>query len=498
MSFNESDLPNSFIKIPYTSLSTETYIATQESDGKYLLPSESRVICYMAKQVQTQQQQITDLNSQLEFIMKINSLTSKLTPTITWNIPTYKEGDTFNTQATISSNVLDNVSQTYPPTFTYNPSLGTVLTSSLNTATVTVNESIYYNSVSKTIIIFKITPTITWDIPSYKEGDTFNTQATISQTYPATFTYDPLLGTVLTSGSKTFKVTVSESDYYKMTILEKTIFVKIVPSITWDVTFGYYSNQIASITNANSNYTSPSFTYSPPLGTVLSDGTLVTVTSVENDHYASTSLSVTLYSPPIVVITGDPNLVIPGLPNDITKIDPLLKWDFISYKSYKIGDSFNTRAVLSEYNITDPTSGFIISYPTESDLITYLCSQPLTNTSLSFTTAGISLPFTISASVSESVYYNPKTITITFPNISWNISLTQSVGYTYNTLPTLAVPVSNTQFDQYSYPQGHTFTSAGTYTLSVVCMFEFEGTLTGSGGSSRMYEFLYETTLTIN
>jgi len=487
MSFNESDLSNSFIKIPYTSLSTATYIATQESDGKYLLPSESRVICYMVKQVQTQQQQITDLNSQLEFIMKINSLTSKLTPTITWNIPTYKEGDTFNTQATISSNVLANVSQTYPPTFTYNPSLGTVLTSSLNTATVTVNESIYYNSVSKTIILFKITPTITWDIPSYKEGDAFNTQATISQTYPATFTYDPLLGTVLTSGSKTFKVTISESDYYKMTILEKTIFVKIVPVITWNVDSSYTQTQTASITNANANYTSPSFTYSPPLGTVISDGTSVTVTSVENEHYASTSLSVT--------VGGDPNLVIPGSSNDITKIDPLLKWNFISYKSYKIGDSFNTRAVLSDYSITDPTSAFPISYPTDSDLITYTCSQSLTNTSLSFTTTGISLPFTISASVSESVYYNQKTITITFPNISWNISLTQSVGYTYNTLPTLAVPVSKTQFERYSYPQGYTFTSAGTYTLSVVCMFEFEGTLTAN---SKMYEFLYETTLTIN
>ncbi|KQN34274.1 hypothetical protein ASE92_11725 [Pedobacter sp. Leaf41] len=228
----------------------------------------------------------------------------KATPVITWANPA---DIIFGT--TLSATQL-NATASVPGTFTYSPSLGTILNAGAN-QTLKVEfvptDAANYTAITKTVTINvgKAAPVVTWANPAdiiYGVPLTA-TQLNAAASIPGTFTYLPASGTILNAGAnQTLKVDFVPIDAANYTSTSKAVTINVVkptPIIAWtnpaDITFG--TALTVSQLNATANVPG-TFTYSPNLNTVLNAGAnqSLKVDFVPTDaaNYASISKTVTI------------------------------------------------------------------------------------------------------------------------------------------------------------------------------------------------------------
>jgi hypothetical protein len=154
-------------------------------------------------------------------------------PAITWPIPA---AITYGTELTATQ--LDATS-TVSGSFSYSPTLGTVLAAGPQTLseTFTPTDTTDYSTATTTVslTVNKATPPITWATPMpITYGTAVSaTQLNASSSVPGTFAYSPALGTVLNPGSQTLSLEFTPTDNtdYSTAVARISLLVD-TPSVT--------------------------------------------------------------------------------------------------------------------------------------------------------------------------------------------------------------------------------------------------------------------------
>lgn len=205
---------------------------------------------------------------------------NKATPVITWNNPA---PITYGTP--LSATQL-NATANVPGTFTYSPIAGTVLnaganqTLSVNFVPTDINNYVSVNNTTVQITVNKATPVITWPAPAAITYGTplSATQLNATANTPGSFVYTPAAGTVLNAGSnQVLSVSftpANTANYNSVPAATTQITVnKATPVITWNAPAPIVYGTALSATQLNATANTPgTFTYTPPLGTVLNAG----------------------------------------------------------------------------------------------------------------------------------------------------------------------------------------------------------------------------------
>lgn len=240
----------------------------------------------------------------LRFTITLNP--QKATPVITWSNPmdiTYGTA-LGNTQLNAAANVAG--------TFTYTPVSGTVLNAGMRQSlmvTFTPTDTANYNTATKTVAIdvLKATPSIMWSNPADIIYGTAlsGTQLNATANVAGSFVYLPASGTVLNAGNaQTLSVTFTPTatTNYNTAIKSVTINVlntslKATPMITWNPPAFLAAGATLSAAELNATANVPgTFSYTPPLGTVLTAGPLTLMANfmpTDTVNYNVTSKSVT-------------------------------------------------------------------------------------------------------------------------------------------------------------------------------------------------------------
>jgi hypothetical protein len=247
----------------------------------------------------------TDYNTNSATVTLTVNPVVKTTPTITWNTPA---AITYGTALSVTQL---NATASVGGSYSYSPPLGTVLNAGLQTLTVnfTPTDTAYYNTASKsvTLTVNKATPAITWNTPApVTVGTALSaTQLNATSSVPGSFVYSPALGIVMsTAGNTTLSTTFTPSDATDYNTNSATVtltvnpVVKTTPTITWNTPAAIAYGTALSVTQLNATASvGGSYSYSPPLGTVLNAGlqTLtVNFTPTDTADYNTASKSVTL------------------------------------------------------------------------------------------------------------------------------------------------------------------------------------------------------------
>ncbi len=229
---------------------------------------------------------------------------TQATPTITWASPA---GIVYGTA--LSAAQLD-ATASVPGTFAYSPALGTLLGVGKGQAlsvSFTPNDTTDYSnaSASTAINVAQATPTITWASPA---GIVYGTALSATQldaiaSVPGTFTYSPPIGTVLGAGSgEALSVTFTPNDttdYTGATASTAINVAQATPTITWPSPASIYHGAPLGATQLDATANVPgTFTYTPPAGTVLGEGSGQTLSATfkpsDSTDYSITSATTTI------------------------------------------------------------------------------------------------------------------------------------------------------------------------------------------------------------
>ncbi len=200
---------------------------------------------------------------------------NKATPVVTWSNPAPIVYGT-----ALSATQL-NASVGITGTFTYSPSIGTILNAGANqplTVSFTPTDVANYNSVSGVqvlITVNKATPVITWPTPATITYGTplSATQLNATASVPGSFTYTPASGAVLNTGvNQNLSVNFTPTDaanYNAVTNVTRQITViKATPTVTWATPLPIKVGVPLNGTQLNATASVPgTFTYTPPSGT---------------------------------------------------------------------------------------------------------------------------------------------------------------------------------------------------------------------------------------
>jgi hypothetical protein len=207
---------------------------------------------------------------------------NKSTPTISWPTPTSIVYGT-----ALSATQL-NATSSVAGTFSYAPALGTILSAGANqslSVNFTPTDAVNYNSVNGTqvlITVAKADPIITWPPPQpIKVGVALSaTQLNATANVVGTFVYTPAAGTLLSVGVNqvlSVSFTPSNTANYN-SVPSTTVFITVSnkdnPIITWPNPSAISYGTLLSATqlNATANVVG-TFSYTPPISTLLSAGT---------------------------------------------------------------------------------------------------------------------------------------------------------------------------------------------------------------------------------
>ncbi len=288
---------------------------------------------------------------------------NRATPAITWADPapiTY--GSALGaTQLNATSPVAG--------TFVYAPPSGTLLGAGTNqalTVTLTPTDTANYTTASATahITVNRATPAITWADPApITYGSALSaTQLNATSPVAGTFAYSPTAGTVLGAGlGRPLTATFTPTDTANYTSSTATVHIdvnKATPPITWSdpapITYG------TPLSSSQLNATSPvpgTFTYTPPLGTVLGAGSnqalMVTFTPTDTANYTT--------APATVQIT-------------VNKATPAITWTDPADITY--GTSLSS----TQLNATSPVAGSFTYAPPAGTVLGAGPAQTLTVT----------------------------------------------------------------------------------------------------------------------
>jgi PKD repeat protein len=236
----------------------------------------------------------------------------KLVPTITWGNPASI------TYGTALSGTQLNAACGTPGTFTYTPPTGTILTGGTQTlsCTFTPTDTTNYdsNTASVTIVVNKLTPTITWSTPAsipYLTALSSTQLNADSGGVAGTFSYSPASGAVLGAGSNTLTVTFTPTDTLTYNSATKTVsqeVTQLTPVITWSNPVNIVAGTALSGTQLNAvGSVAGTFTYTPASGTTLGVGNLQNLhtdfASTDSTNYTVTSkdVKINVMSEPISV-----------------------------------------------------------------------------------------------------------------------------------------------------------------------------------------------------
>jgi hypothetical protein len=223
------------------------------------------------------------------------------TPTITWATPA----------SIVYGRPLDstqlNATANAAGTFIYTPAAGTVLGVGTQTLSVTFTptDATDYTSALATVqlVVTQATPTITWAAPS---AITYGTalsaaQLNASSTVSGSFSYSPVVGTVLSAGAQTLTAifTPTDTSNYSTSTATVTLTVnKVVSAISWGspAAISYGTALSGAQLNASSTVAG-SFAFSPAPGAVLNAGSqtlTATFTPTDTSNYSTATATVTL------------------------------------------------------------------------------------------------------------------------------------------------------------------------------------------------------------
>lgn len=241
----------------------------------------------------------SDTTNYISATATVTVMVVQATPAITWPAPASMSYGT-----ALSSTQL-NATSTVPGSFSYIPSIGTVLRAGPQTlsTTFTPNDTANYAAATatQTITIAQATPSITWNSPaSISYGTPLGSiQLSASSTVPGTFAYTPAVGTILSPGTHTISTTFTPTDATNYTVATQSVAITVgpaSPTIQWpapsSITYGTALG--ATQLNASSS-TAGTFSYTPATGAILDAGThLLTTTFTPSDATSYTSATTTV------------------------------------------------------------------------------------------------------------------------------------------------------------------------------------------------------------
>jgi hypothetical protein len=210
----------------------------------------------------------------------------------------------------LSASELD-ASSAEPGTFAYSPPPGTVLGVGSQTLAVTFTPAAagVYAPATKAVAltVTRSAPTLSWAAPSPISFGTAlgAAQLDASAPIPGTFSYSPPLGSVLPGGTATLKATFTPAD--SLDLLPATTEVALhvgpaPPTVTASPSSSVLpGSSLAAATIGAKSSVPGTFTYSPPLGSVLPAGpstVTVTFTPANSADYSPVTRTVTVVTAP--------------------------------------------------------------------------------------------------------------------------------------------------------------------------------------------------------
>lgn len=235
------------------------------------------------------------------------------TPFITWNAP-----PTMTYGMLLSEREL-NASATIPGTFHYNPAADTMLDAGVHTLAMTFTPTDSDNYEASTthidITVDRANPSITWQTPEPIDyGVVLSaSQLNASANIPGTYTYNPILGTVLHAGTHTLDVHFTPQDLLNYSSIAAQVNLVVgqrASALTWNIPSPITYGTALSSTQLNATASVPgSFTYNPPLDTILNAGVhTLSVTWIPTDqvNYIIQSAQV-----PLTITKAVPNITWP-------------------------------------------------------------------------------------------------------------------------------------------------------------------------------------------
>jgi hypothetical protein len=153
------------------------------------------------------------------------------------------------------------------------------------------------------VSVAKTTPTITWSTPAAIPYGTAvsATQLDSTASVAGSFSYSPLLGTVLTAGSQTLTANFTPTDVADYTTATASVTLMVnqaTPMVTWATPAAIVSGTALSAAQLDATASVPgTFVYTPALGAtppVGNDTLSVTFTPTDNIDYSAVTASVTL------------------------------------------------------------------------------------------------------------------------------------------------------------------------------------------------------------
>ncbi|HCW07519.1 MAG TPA: hypothetical protein DGG95_09170, partial [Cytophagales bacterium] len=440
---------------------------------------------------------------------------NKATPIITWANPT---AITYGTP--LSSTQL-NATANIPGTFTYSPSLGTILNTGSN-QNLSVNfvptDNVNYNSVNNTqvqITVNKASPIITWSNPTAITYGTAlsSTQLNATASVPGTLSYSPPLGTILNAGAnQNLSVSFVPNDivnYNSVSNTQVQITVnKATPVITWPNPSSITYGTAISTTQLNATANVPgTFNYSPALGTMLNAGANQTLTvnfvptdATDYNSVSNTQVQITVNKATPVITWSNPSTINYGTALSSTQLNAGASVPGTLTYNPPIGTILNAGANQTLSVDFVPTDGtdYNSVLGTQVQLTVNGLSQTITFSSLPNVTVG-DPTFTLSASASSSlpisystssgkVTLNGSIVTIVSAGRD-TITASQSGSFSYNAAqsvsqsfcinpaqPTITISGANTSsptltssaaFGNQWFLNGTAITNATNNTLSV-------------------------------
>ncbi len=195
-------------------------------------------------------------------------------------------------------------------TFVYDPSADTLLSAGLTqtlSVVFTPVDLVNFASATQsvTINVLKAPPLVSWTNPASitygtaLSGRELNASANI----PGVFTYQPALGTILNAGNgQTLTLSFTPDDTSNFSTASRTVMMnvgKATPAITWVTPLAIEQGTALSAAQFNATANVPgTFTYTPPLGTVLSAGSgqilSLNFTPADTTNFFAVDRSVTL------------------------------------------------------------------------------------------------------------------------------------------------------------------------------------------------------------
>ena len=242
-------------------------------------------------------------------------------------------------------------------TMTFSPPAGTVLPAGTHTltATFTPNPPNYHPATAtRSLLVGKAYPPIWWPAGSGPGGDIApidygtplgDAQLNAYSTVPGTVTYNYPAGTVLNAGSHVITMTFTPDDtanYHTRTFNEYLLVRKLPTTVTWSNPASIVYGTALSGTQLNATASVPgSFSYSPPLGTILNGG-----------HH-----SLYVYFTPTDSVNYETSSKYVGL--EVEKRTPVITWNNPAPIVY------GTALGWTQYNYTINVGGgeFILSHP---------------------------------------------------------------------------------------------------------------------------------------